>query len=253
MFDRGFHLLGFYTAALPDPSTNAALGTVTDPVITVQNSRYILPADMYATRAYVGAIGAIDARLNMPSLVLPAYPYLFPLSTTVLPGNVPPVVDLKGLGVLLPRTEALALEVSETGGGATAAFAGLWLSPQPRVPVSGRIQTIKATATITGVTGQWVSGNMTLQSNLPEGEYEIVGMEAVGTGLLFARLVFYSQTLRPGVLAQQAVGEWNDFSLRNGNFGTFGRFTNTTVPLLEIMQSAANTAQTVYLDIIKRS
>lgn len=253
MFDRGFHLLAFYTSALPDPSTNAALGTVTDPVITVQSSRYILPVDMYATRAYVGTAGITDARINMPSLVLPFLPYLDPLSATILPANLPPIAELGFGQIVLPRTEALALEVSETGGAATAAYAGLWLSPNPRTPVSGRIQTMKLTATITGSAGTWVAGNMTLTSNLPEGEYEVVGMSAYGTNLLFARLVFYSQTLRPGVLAQQAAGEWNAQHLRNGNFGSFGRFSNTTVPQLEIMSTGACTAQTVYLDVIKRS
>lgn len=252
-WQSGFHLLGFYTAVLADPSTNVALGTVTDPVITVQNSRYLLPVDMQAVKAYVGTAGVTAARLNAPSLVLPFYPQLTPLSATILPANDPPVVDLGMVGITIPQTEQLALEVSETGGAGTAAFAGLWLSPNPRTPVSGAVRTLRATATITGVTGAWASGNLTLDSNLPEGEYEVVGMSAFGTNLLFARLVFFNATLRPGCLAQQAVGEWNGGIFRNGTMGSWGRFSNTTVPLLEIMVTGACTAQTVFIDVIKRS
>lgn len=251
MWNQGFHLLPFYTAALTDPSTNASLGAVTDPVFPIQSSKYLPGQDYYAMVAYVGTVGITSARINQPSQLLPFYPQLDPLSATVLPANLPPLHRFGSGGLLITATESLALEVSETGGGGTIAVGGLWLAPRPWVYAPGQVRTLLATATITCSAGTWVQGNLTLTSTLQAGTYQVVGMSAYGTNLLFARLSFSNQVLRPGVLAQAAVGEWNDETWRRGNAGVWGTFTNTTIPIVECLSVGACTAQTFLIDVIK--
>jgi len=251
MFSQGFHLLPWYTAALPDPSTNAALGAVTDPVFPIQSGKYLPGQDYFAMVGYVGTVGISQARVNQPSLLLPFYPQMDPLSGTVLPANLPPLQRFGPGGLPIYATESLAIEVSETGGAATPAVGALWLSPRPWAMAPGQVRTLLATATVTCVAGSWVQGNMTLTSTLQAGTYQVVGLSAYGTNLLFARLIFSNQVLRPGVLAQQAIGEWNDETFRRGMCGVWGSFTNTTVPTVEFLSNAACTAQTLLIDVVK--
>lgn len=251
MFNQGFHLLPWYTAALPDPSVNAALGAVQDPIFPIQSSRYLPGQDYVAMVAYVATVGILSARVNQASQLLPFFPQLDPMSATVLPANLPPLHRFGSAGLPIQATEALAVEVTETGGAATPATAALWVAPRPWSFVPGQVRTLLATAAITCVAGTWVPGNLTLTSTLQSGTYQVVGMAAYGTNLLYARLIFSNQYLRPGVLCQAAVGEWNDETWRRGNAGVWGTFTNTTVPQVECLSNGASAAQTFLIDVIK--
>lgn len=246
------HLLAFYTNDLAQNASNTALGAVTDQVIPIQNSRYQLPLDAKVYAAYGGIDSPTSLRINTPSMRRISLPYITPLSGTNLPANDPPIVIYPGTGPQIEATEEIALEASRAGAGAADAYAGLWLQFKKREAQPGPNITVRATATIAGSEGVWAAGNFTLDQTLPSGVYQVGGMEAYGTNLLFARLIFFGDSIyRPGVLAQGAIGEWNLPDFRFGKAGLFGEFTSWVQPQLEIFCVGACAAQTIFLDLVK--
>lgn len=246
-----FHLLAFRTAALASAASNVALGTVSDPMIFAVNNAFQMPQKMNVWASYAGNDAFNDARINAPSLRTVFLPSLDPTSATVLPANVPPINVFQDMGPEIQFSEGLSVEASRDAVAASEAVALLWVSPNRPRPTAGPILTLKATGTITGATGTWVNGAITLSQNLPVGRYQVVGMGAYGTALVAARLVFQNGGLRPGVLAQGSVGEWSNDPFRRGGMGVFGEFTNITIPSVDIFVNGANTAQTFFFDLVK--
>lgn len=246
-----FHLLGFYTANLALSASNVALGVPVDQVIPTQNGRYQAPEDWRAFAAYGGIDTPVSLRINTPSLRRVSLPYITPISGTALPANVPPVLLWGQNQPQIEKTEELTLEASRGAVAAADCFALLWVRTRDWMATPGPSYTVRGTATITGSAGTWQAGSITLDQTLPAGKYQVVGMEGFGTAVLAARLIFPNQVYRPGVLCQQAVGEWSLQDFRYGKQGVFGEFVSYAQPMLEIFCTAASAAQTVFLDLVK--
>jgi hypothetical protein len=86
---------------------------------------------------------------------------------------------------------------------------------------------------------------------LPAGSYDIIGMRAVSTGAIAARLVIPGFEWRPGVIAYDAVGDVELPRFRYGNAGVFGRFTHDSPPTVDFLSVSADTSETVFLDVVK--
>lgn len=251
MIPPAFHLLTFYTALLGSGVSNTALGVTADQIVAQANGRYLLPWQARVGSAYVGIDTPVDARINAPSLRIPNLPYLDPLSGTVLPTNVPPVLMQLDLGPDINRSEELTVEASRGVAAAAPATAALWLWPKPPVPVKGPIVSAQLTGTTTIAAGTWVTCVPTMTQTLTPGLYAIVGMAGYGTNLLYARIVFPQGGPRPGVLCQGAAGEWSADDFRRGKAGIFGYFDSYAIPVMELMGAGAGTAQTFYWDLLK--
>ena len=127
----------------------------------------------------------------------------------------------------------------------------LMLSDGLIVPVKGEIFHLYFTASITGVVGAWVSGNITLSQDLPVGNYSIVGMRVNAANGIAARLIFNTQMTRPGVMMISSAYYHYQSYLTNGLAGVYGSFHSLIPPQLEILTIAACTAQTGYLQLIR--
>ncbi len=246
-----FHLAAYYTNDLADASVYTALGTVNDPMLVAANSGFQMPTRMSLFGAYVGSVGATAARFDSPSLRSLFLPDHEPVSVTSLPSSGWALDVMPGDGFDLQQSEVLQVQVSRTSGAAADAYALAWLTPGRFRPPAGPYYTLRATAAATLVEGAWVNGALTLPQNLPAGRYQVVGMSAVGANLLAARLVFQSGGLRPGVLANQASGEWTIDPLAQGQVTVFGEFSNLQIPSVDFLGAGAGSAQTVYLRLVK--
>ena len=247
------HLLASYTNDLAQDASNVALGAITDQAVNISNGRYQFIQDVQIKAALGLIADGTNLRINTPSLRRITLPSIAPIQAAVAPSDWPPIIYYDEYGPIIEKTEELSLEASRGGAGAGDAFAFLWCQYAKRMAPPGAIYTLRATSTITVAEGAWAAGNITLDQTLPAGRYAVVGMAAYGTNLLAARLIFPNQTPRPGVVAQQAAGQWNDDMMRMGRFGLFGEFVSYAQPMLECIGSGANTAQTVFLDVVKVS
>ncbi len=247
-----FHTAAYYTNDLASGAANVALGRVTDQLLSSFNNGYQIPFDGRLLAFYYGNVSATDVRLNSPTFRRMFLPHPSPISLTALPADNAPVVKFPGGGLPLLQSEELAVEGSRAVAAAADAYALIWISRGPITPVNGLAFTIRATATVTVAEGAWASGAVTLSETLPAGNYDVVGMRVVGTNILAGRLIIPGQDLRPGVLADQAEGEFQLPHFRDGNFGRFGTIPSFQNVQVEFFGAGASTAQTVYIDLIKR-
>lgn len=246
-----FHLLAFWTASLGVSAVNTALGITTDQSFGQQNGRYQSNEDLRIRASYVAGDGLLSARVNTPSLRQISLPYLDPVEQQLVVLRNAPIVDQGQYGPLVQATEDFVIECSRNANAAAPTFAGVWMSKGIRPAQQGPSYTVRAVAAITNVVGSWAVGAMTLDQTLPSGRYQIQGMSCIGTGVALARLVFPSVVFRPGVLGQETVNAYPLPQFRRGNFGVFGEFMSYAQPSLEVFGSAAGSAQTVYLDLVK--
>lgn len=243
-----------YTNNLANGAANTALGTVADQAVTRNpNGGYMFPTD----RKVVAAFGLIpdgtSLRIVSPTLRSFVLPHIDPFSVQAAPENNPPFSLFLGTGIPLEATEGIQVEASRGGAGAADAYAVLWIAKAVPTPRIGEIFTVRCTSAVVFAEGTWTLGALTFETQLPAGKYEIVGMSAYGANLLVARLVLPDDPERPGVLGQQAQGEFNLDNFRYGRLGSWGIFDAYNQPQVEMLGTGAGVTQVVYLDLIRRS
>lgn len=245
-----FHLLAFQGSVAQNASL-ANIPLITDTYFTQTTDGYYPPATFKALIGYARIDSGSQARLNTPLLRIPVYPYFSNLDLASDPPNLPPVNEWYDNGPQVVQNDPLNVTVSRAGSGAATCEALVWMAKSTPARVMGQVRTIRATSAITRVANGWSEGPLTLQDQLPTGTYNIVGLASFGTNLLASRFVFPDQPMRPGTLAQQAVGEYSWDRFRFGNMGVFGQFRSTAVPTVQIMGYGANTSQTHLIDVIQ--
>jgi hypothetical protein len=234
----------------------ANLPPVTDSLVSIQNNRFQFPL-----RAQIGCILAnvpagTRARINTPMYRNIALPEIYPVKITAENGVNAPIMGPMWGSLEIPMNDEFGIDVSRGGAAAADSFAGIWYAPGMTPATRGPIITMRATATLTLTVGTWVSGNLTFDQSLPNGTYEVVGMQATVADAMFARLIFPGGiNYRPGVPVSEAYGDYvNPPVFRFGNFGSFGRFVSTAQPLIEVLGHTAGAEAGVYLlDLIKVS
>ena len=244
-------------ACYANVAQNAALTNltpVTDPLVTIQNSRFIFPSDVQIGCILGNVESGSRMRINTPQFRSIALPEVYPVKITAENGTNPPVMGPIWDTLKVPKNDEFGLDVSRAGAGAADCFAGIWYAPAFVPAPKGPIITMRATATIVLTVGTWVTQNLTFDQSLPYGKYAVVGMDAQCGDAMFARLAFPGQTqFRPGVPVVEAYGSYtNPQIFRYGNFGLFGTFDSTAQPLVEVLGHTAGSEAGVYLlDLIK--
>jgi len=144
------------------------------------------------------------------------------------------------------------LDFFEIHGTATEHVFGLVnIQDQPVAPVKGQIFTSLFTGTTTLVADAWTIVPLTADQQLPPGTYDVVGARAESTGIIAFRLVFPGQVARPGGLGSQIADVKDIDQQRYGQSGLWGSFVFNLFPYLEVFSDSADTAENLYLDLIK--
>lgn len=249
----GHHLLAFFTS-LAASLTNAKLNAVEDGQFTLNNNNFLLPQRMQVQRAYVLGLPVTEARIVVPSLRAVTFPRLHPVDKAATPSNDPSILRYLGNGPTLLGGEGVSLEAStDATGGPNNCYGLLWIAPSFVPAPPGPCFTMKATATITVAAGVWGRGSLVLENDLPAGQYALIGADAQGVNVAAVRFRFPNNDLLPGIVAQQADGEFLTDHQRYGRMGLFGTFNNINLPTIECLGLGAGSAQTIYLDIVRLS
>lgn len=246
-----FTMVGYESTA-----SNAALTAITpipDGTVAVITNDIRVPAQLPFLLGAAAMINSAAATLRA-QIVTPSLRAIFPF-------DVDPITN----GLVFPGTPGLVnawfnpvplvgLEPMDflTQNGASVMNRGfVWLGDGPVKPTSGKIYSVRATATASLVTATWVnSGALVFGSTLPTGHYQVVGMRSFSANQNAARIFFPGYAWRPGVIAgaTDATVEWPLF--RYGNIGVFGEFDNTVPPTVDFM-GITDTAEVVFFDLIK--
>lgn len=250
MYPTYWHLAAYF-ASLTNGTTTANT-IVSDQVLTPSGTTaFILPKPGRLRMAYSAGVSLTAVQINTPSLRYVGLPFVGPVNATLTVPSPPNVTDWGEMGPPIPVVDAISAVHTLGGGAPENELTGLWFSfgsaPIPASP----IYRLRFTATITAVVGSWVTGALTPDTTLPQGTYSVVGMDAFGTNLVFARLIFPGSFFRPGVLCRNATSgvAWPGWA--DGRMGVYGSFKSVNLPNLEILASGANTAQTVFLDVVR--
>ena len=184
-----------------------------------------------------------------------------------IPDNNAPFNDFTQAPITLMPGEAMqALSAVDAAAVAENIFVIITLTDGNITPVTAdRIETVIFDGQQAAVINTWSPTALVPRQALRAGTYAVVGMKAVGTSLIAARLVFGNQGARPGVIGTNAavgaggVGSFSDAvdqmrgMFRMGKMGIWGTFTNVNPPQAEIICSVADAAITEHfaLDLIK--
>lgn len=112
------------------------------------------------------------------------------------------------------------------------------------------IETLRYTAAQTLTAHAWTNAALTTTQTLRYGRYAVVGMKYFGATAQAARLVLPETPHRPGCIGVTGRGD-SIGMFRQGNLGSWGEFTSTNLPTVDYLANAADTAEVVYLDVVK--
>lgn len=251
-----FHIAA-YSESLTTP-TNADTDAVDDTVLQRRNSHLIFsePYNLIASASF--GVGITRQRFGNVALTRYGNNHLHPLNAAATFPSPPRVFDRREDPLMLPLNEEITIETTGTDIGAQTMGAVLLLAkPQwhQNLPRGISRLTTRATATTTGGSAtSW--GNavaLTLERDLLNGVYAVVGAHAALAAAIAFRLSFPSQQqvdgrqLRPGGLAQAAIADY-PWDAQHYGLGEWGRFFTFEPPSIATLGAAGATE--VRLDLI---
>lgn len=223
-----------------------------DQHVTTKGNDVLVPAfapNLIALFA-LGA-GISRAQFSTPSLRERSLIDISPLNIAAKPQSNPRVVNFSERPVPLTAGEGARFLVAETASGAEREFGLAWLQGEREEAPAGDIETIRCTANTTLTPYEWSLCELELSQQLRAGRYAIVGMAAYSAGAIAARLVIPGSAFRPGAIALDSEGKFSTELSRFGRLGKWGEFEHVYPPQIEFLSTSADTAETVYLDVVK--
>jgi hypothetical protein len=240
-----------WRASIAD-ATETDVTPVQDILMAIANSHFLPQRDYALLYAHFAGLTADRARLVSPSLRQMTTPFIRPINGTIVVASNPGVADYSKTPLKIRGLEELQLLGTQTTGGAAVVVATAGLADGIPTPVpQGDILTMRGVATTTLVAGSWTTGAVTWNDTLAAGLYACVGLEYFGVTAIAARLIFEEQWMRPGTLGLGADITIGHPLFRKGNLGIWGKFNANRMPSIEFLANAADTAQEVYLDLMR--
>ena len=192
-----------------------------------------------------------SAQIQAPSLRAATYEDVSPLIGALSFNDPDQFFDLTNDQKPLQPAEGLQLYMAGSEGGAEGKYGLIWLADTLAAQPDGIVETIKFTGTTTLTANTWTQVPLVAGQQLRAGVYTIVGMRAISASGIAARMIIPGVQYRPGVpcVLSEATVDFPKF--RRGNFGAWGTFPHTAVLSAEFLASAGDTAETVYLDVVK--
>lgn len=203
--------------------------------------------------AYVLSTVTTRARISAPSIKKSALFELAPLDNAAEPPSRPAFIDLRNSPLQLEGGEQVNIQTMNSGAAAVDQWGLLWLCDEVPQPVqASEIIHIRATNTATLTDSAWTNVSLTLDEDLPVGDYDVIGMKAMSAGCIAARAVFEGQVNRPMVIGCDAITDVDEMLFRNGNMGVLGTMRHDTPPTIDFLSLSADNSQVVWLDIVKK-
>lgn len=246
------HHMALYVGSVAQNAVLAAIPTPVDSYLTeFVDGVYTPPRDLKINKAYARGGAATVFRFDSPNLRPIGPPEIQPFNTSAEPTDLPPINNFGMCALDWLKNDPLSILCSRAGAGAEVCQAALWAAPGYVPPVYGPARAVRFTANVTNTTTTWTTAQLTLAQNLPPGRYKIVGMAVQGATTFAGRLILPGEVMRPGVIAQDAAGEYDTELFRRGNFGDFGEFESYAPPIAEFIGlSAGADTPVVWLDLI---
>lgn len=235
----------------------AAIGGIGD---YVQNGHHVLARDGRLMAAISMGISSSRVRIDAPALRMNgAQLDLWPFERAAIPSEYSNICDMRADSPFLSKEEEIIIKHSGNGttgtneNWTTILFIG---DGNLAVPQGNTLQ-LQLTGTTTLVANAWTNVNLTPSETLRQGVYEIIGLAAYSAGGQAARLRFQGApeaAWTPGcVCSNTNLGVVPSFMFWNGGMGSFGRYQPTAPPSIEFLSNSADTAETVWMRLLRIS
>jgi len=245
------HIIAF-VGTVSAGADNAPLNAVQGTAEYVQNNRHVLAQDQYVLWAYVQGVNLTRARIDAPSLRAFTPPRLPYLRRGSAPGNEPALNDFAHLGLILRGAEEISVQTSnDLGTGNQTHYAVLCVGPTLSPPSRGPDFWVRATGNTTLITNQWTNVPLTLETQLPAGNYRIVRFIARSAHGVAARIITPGSIWRPGVICINSEGQSPHRHFVDGRYGDYGTFSTVALPSVEFLAFSGDTAQEVYFGLVR--
>lgn len=245
-----FHLAAW--SKLIDNTANTDVTPVTDDILPIQNSHFVLPQDMQLVAAWAASATLSRARLNSGSLRQVNPPYFRPLNVAALPANDPNLVELAHRPFTLKGQEELILEATSGVAMGTERSTFLaWMMPNFDPAPQGDTYFIRFTSTTAAVANVWTTLAVTFETSLPKGRYAAVGCELQSTNGQAHRLIFDNQIWRPGFLSISSLGNRTHVYDYRQTLGKWGEFTTVSLPRFQVLVNGTDAAHEGYLQCVR--
>lgn len=243
-----FHLVGYTGTGVAN--TDVDMTPIADGLMTIQNGHFLPQSDARLLFAYSGGLTQSRTRIVTPTLRQVASMQLRPLDNFAHPISFPAYARYFTNPLTLKALEEISVVMQNTSTAVCNALLGLSLTPVMPAP-QGNIFCLRGTGTTTLTALGWSQVAITWSDTLPSGNYVCVGLAAFSATCLAARLTFEGQWERPGCVGTDLVTSQEYPFFHNGNLGAWGNFHSYRMPSLEFLSVSADTAQTVFLDLIR--
>lgn len=233
-----------------DSAVLVPIAAVPDTHVRVVGDNIFVPAlPNLAGYHFMGANFTLG-QVASPSLRVQSLIDVQPADLADEPASPPAVHDLFGSPVPLVAGEALSTLMAEDAAGASRVTALIWFSDAAISPVTGKIQTIRATGTTTLTAEAWTPVPLTFDQTLPVGSYNVVGARFLSAGARAGRLIVPGYSWRPGAPGVDGAGDLDGSRFRYGAAGVWCTFTPDNPPQAEFLSLSADTSEIVFLDLI---
>jgi len=246
-----FHMAGFFSAALAQ-AANLDIPALADNILTIANGHFLPQKDMDLQFAYCQATTINRARIVSPSNRHITLPFIRPTNLGQNPITQQELADYRANPFTIKGLEELAIEAtSDLACGTEDCTALVGLTIDARPAPRGNVFTMRVTSVTASVADAWTTITPVFPDSLPTGTYSIVGLEYVAVTGTAARCVLDNQIWRPGCVAQVLINNQAQQLFKKGGLGEWGRFTSTAMPGFEVLNSAAVSVHTLFMDIVR--
>jgi len=246
------HLIAFDSS----DAANAALtqcNALASEFETISNNGIIIGSWPMILGATAYSAHLSRAQFRAPSLQVPDYPLITPVAVARPTSAIHQIWTnwVSGPPTVKVGEALLAYEQHSTS--TEHVYIIALLADKVPAPVNVPFRTMRLTGTTTLTADAWSNCAMTFDDQLPFGNYDIVGARNEGASPIAARLSFPgwpSRPAMPSVIAAKPDDIGTDRLFRAGTLGVWGTFQSTQQCTLEVLATAADTAQTLYLDLV---
>lgn len=246
-----FHLALYHASVGAGPLQLNALGDV---VLAPSANGYLVPAGINRIIRVIG-VGGLLQRAQLNSASLRDYtPFdVDPVNVGTVMASPVNELDFHDNPIPLAVNEELDCFVTNSGAGPTRTTVGVTFADGPITPVKGRVFTVHWTSAVAlSAAFIWASVTPVLDNGLPSGTFAIVGSRQNSATALFHRFVPRGGApYRPGTSSIQTYAGGQNRNDRYGRMGEFMRFTNTTLPNIEVFALAADATQDGFIDLVQ--
>lgn len=245
--------LGAFAELLTATAALQRIAAVQDDTVFTQGDDMRVPAQLpflVAEAALLEELTVARAQIQSPSLRQVANIDILPLGLGLV-FVTPEEISIHSQSPTPMRgDEAVNFLVAGTGGGGQIHYGLVWYSDGPVQPVSGSIYSVRFTAVSAGTPLAWENIPIVFEQDLPVGNYDIVGMQIFGVGLVATRLNFVGGAWRPGVPGGVTMVDNIGHHFRHGKMGVMGNFHTNTQPTLDVISATAAITNVGVLDLI---